>query len=277
MEDSKLLKIGDFSKLSRVSIRMLRYYDEIGILNPVAIDEFTGYRYYSEEQLVVAGRIRAFKDMGFSLSDIRDMLKCYDDTKQIEHYLEIREKDLKKEFEETAYRLKLLDTAKEWLRKDNNLMNYNVVLKTIPERKVASVNMVIPCYEDEGMIWKVLCDETDSMNLVPDDPCICCIVYRDNEFKEKDVKIEAQKSVKGDYHDTEHVKFKAEPAIEVASTIHNGSYAGLDYAMKAVADWVKENGYEISGDIFNIYHVSPHETDDENKFVTEICYPVKKK
>lgn len=72
-----MLKIGDFSKLSRVSIRMLRHYDEIDLLKPIKIDEFTGYRYYSEEQLLVMARINALKDMGFSLAVIREILRCY--------------------------------------------------------------------------------------------------------------------------------------------------------------------------------------------------------
>ena len=53
-----MLKIGDFSKLSRISIRMLRHYDEIGILHPEYVDDFTGYRFYSESQLPLAGRIQ---------------------------------------------------------------------------------------------------------------------------------------------------------------------------------------------------------------------------
>ena len=54
-----MLKIGEFSKLSRISIRMLRHYDETGLLRPTEIDRFTGYRYYCEDQLPVAGRIAA--------------------------------------------------------------------------------------------------------------------------------------------------------------------------------------------------------------------------
>ena len=65
-----MLKIGEFSKLSRVSVRMLRNYDEIGLLKPAEIDRFTDYRYYREDQLPTAGRIAALKDMGFSLADI---------------------------------------------------------------------------------------------------------------------------------------------------------------------------------------------------------------
>ena len=74
-----MLKIGEFSKLSRVSVRMLRHYDEIGLLKPAEIDRFTDYRYYREDQLPVAGRIAALKDMGFSLADIVRILEVYDD------------------------------------------------------------------------------------------------------------------------------------------------------------------------------------------------------
>ncbi|MDF2888384.1 MAG: MerR family transcriptional regulator, partial [Lacrimispora sp.] len=54
-----MLKIGDFSKLSRISIRMLRHYDEIGLMTPRSTDHFTGYRYYSEDQLLKAVRINS--------------------------------------------------------------------------------------------------------------------------------------------------------------------------------------------------------------------------
>ena len=82
-----MLKIGYFSKLSRISIRMLRHYDEIGLLKPAEIDPFTGYRYYSEDQLSVANRITALKDMGFGLSDIGEILLCADDSAQLMQHL----------------------------------------------------------------------------------------------------------------------------------------------------------------------------------------------
>ena len=121
-----MLKIGDFSKLSRVSIRMLRHYDEIGLLKPVKIDGFTGYRYYSEDQLPVMARIQSLKDMGFALSVIREILQCYDDKAEMERYLRIRYAELTALSEETAQRLRILETAIERLRKDD-IMNYDVV------------------------------------------------------------------------------------------------------------------------------------------------------
>ena len=77
-EVERMLRIGDFSKLSRISIRMLRHYDEIGILHPECVDDFTGYRYYSESQLPLAGKIQALKSLGFGLSVIKEILVKYE-------------------------------------------------------------------------------------------------------------------------------------------------------------------------------------------------------
>lgn len=272
-----MLKIGDFSKLSRVSIRMLRHYDEIGLLSPMKVDPDTGYRYYGEIQLPIVGRIAALKAMGFGLTAIGEMLEDYDDKELLERHLRLKKAELQELSEQTAYRLRLLDTALERLRKDDETMKYDVSLNTFPERYAATVRMQIPSYEQEGMLWSVLVSETVPLKLVPDEPCYCCVVFHDKEYKEADVDVEAQKTVKGRYPDTEHVKFKTLPEVTVASAVCRGSYAQMNDVMAAVANWVTDNGYEFEGPAFNIYHVSPHETMDPDAFVTEVCYPVKKK
>ena len=271
-----MLKIGEFSKLSRVSIRMLRHYDEIGLLKPVQTDPVSGYRFYGEDQLPIAGRITALKDMGFGLSVIGQLLDHYDDPRMLERHLLVKQAELQEEYQQMAYRLRLLDTALERLRKDE-IMKCDVTLKTFPERYAATVRMNLPAYEMEGMLWSTMASETASLGVVPDDPCYCSVMYFDAEFKEADVDVEAQKTVKGRYPDTEHVKFRMLPAVTVASATCKGSYVQLNEVMAFVAGWVTDNGYEFNGPAFNIYHVSPHETSDPEAFVTEICYPVKKK
>ena len=169
-----MLKIGEFSKLSRVSVRMLRHYDEIGLLKPAEIDRFTDYRYYREDQLPTAGRIAALKDMGFSLADIVKILEVYDDREKMERFFSSRQKELEALSQDTAHKLTLLDAARKRLRKEEN-MSYNVTLKTIPERYAATVHMTIPRYEDEGIIWGKMEEETCRMNLVEDDPCLCAV------------------------------------------------------------------------------------------------------
>lgn len=272
-----MLKIGDFSKLSRISIRMLRYYDEIGLLIPENVDDFTNYRYYSENQLPVANRITALKEMGFSLIEVSEILKKYNDTKALSSFLEEKRIEVEKKLKDEKYRLRLIETAIEILKKDGATMNYNVTFKTFPEQYVASVRKIIPGYDKEGMLWEILMRETAPLSIQDGEPCYTLAVFYDGEYKENDVDVEVRKSVVGKYNDTENVVFKTTPAVEIASSVYKGSYDKINEVNEAVANWVKDNGYEFSGPAFNIYYVSPHETKNPDEFVTEVCYPVKKK
>lgn len=272
-----MLKIGDFSKLSRVSIRMLRYYDEIGLLVPKSIDHFTSYRYYSEDQLPVVGRITALKDMGFSLAIITEILKKYDDPQALAEFLAVKQVEVQEEVGKATHRMLLLETAINRLRKDETAMNYNVSLKTLPKRYVASVRKVIPAYDQESILWSILMAETASMNLQYSDNCYSLAIFHDEEYKESDVDVEIQITVKGNYENTENVVFKTVSPIEIASATYKGSYEQLTAVNNAIANWVSDNGFEFIGTMFCIYHVSFAQTQNPDELVTEVCFPVKKK
>ncbi|MCR4723202.1 MAG: MerR family transcriptional regulator [Eubacteriales bacterium] len=271
-----MLKIGEFSKLSRISVRMLRHYDEIGLLKPAKIDRFTDYRYYREDQLPTAGRIAALKEIGFSLADIIRILEVYDDREQMEKFFSVRQQELESLSKDTEHKLTLLDAARKQLRKEED-MSYNVSIKTIPERYAATAQMTIPRYEDEGIIWEKITEETSKMGILEDDLCLCAVTYLDGEYKEENVEMMAWKTVRGSYPDTEHVKFRTLPEVTVASCTYQGSYSQITDVYTAVIAWMDANGYEPAEPMFNIYHVSPHETQNPDEFVTEICYPIKKK
>ena len=151
-----MLKIGEFSKLSRVSIRMLRYYDAIGLLKPAETDRFTDYRYYSEAQLPVVCRITALRDMGFPLAEVRALLPVYGDSEALDARLAQRQRELEAQREAVCHQLRLLDSARRRLRKEES-MNYNVTIRTLPERYAATCRLTIPRYEDEAQVWRVLC------------------------------------------------------------------------------------------------------------------------
>lgn len=272
-----MLRIGDFSRLSRISIRMLRHYDEIGILVPDAVDEFTGYRYYRESQLPISERIQVLKNMGFSLSIIHEILEKYEDVKAMEHFLVIRKKELEDKAAEIEQRLQILDSTIKWLRKDGNMMGYDVTLKTLPERYVASVRKVIPAYDREGMLWQIMNEEVAPQKVKPSNPSYGLAVFHDKGFKEQDVDVELQMAVEGTYTDTEQVKFKTVKPIQMASATYKGSYEQITKVNGAVAKWICDNGYELDGASFCIYHVSPYEAATPEDLVTEVCYPVRKK
>jgi DNA-binding transcriptional MerR regulator len=269
-----MLKIGDFSRLSRVSVRMLRYYDDAGLVKPEKIDEFTGYRYYSESQLPAMWKINTLKDMGFGVAAIREIMKCEDNSQEMEQLLVLHRAELQEEAKIIEGRLRSLDAAIERLKKGDK-MKYNCVVKEIPERYVASVRQTIPRYDAEGMLWHILFSETadQKMKMVG----MSSAILHDREYKENDVDVEVQIQVDGTYHDTEHVKFKTEPAVTVASITFKGAYDQFSEVYAQLASWVAENRYCFHGPMIDIYHVSPHETQNPLEFVTEVCCPIIKK
>lgn len=110
------MKIGEFAKICNTRISVLRHYDKLNLLKPVYIDEFTGYRYYSRQQIPIFFRITAFKQAGFSLNEIAILLSDIKDDADI---LDIFDKK-KAELLETLHNL---EQAKEMIMGVNNMMN----------------------------------------------------------------------------------------------------------------------------------------------------------
>jgi transcriptional regulator, merR family len=271
-----MLKIGEFSKLSHVSVRMLRHYDEIGLLHPQRVDPITGYRLYGEEQLFTAGKINVYRGMGFGLTAIAGLLHEADPQK-LRAMLERQQESLREQSEEMSQMLHRIKLAIAQLGEESTMTNYDVTIKEIAPRYVASVRDILESYNYEGRLWHYMMKETADQNLTPANPCLAFGIFHDAEYKERDVDVEIQMTVEGNYHDTEHVRFKTEPAVCVASAIHYGSYETISDASAAVAAWVEKNGYQMCGVMFNVYHVSPHETQNPDELVTEVCIPVKRR
>lgn len=269
-----MLRIGDFSKLSRISIRMLRHYDEIGLLVPESVDRFSGYRYYSEAQLMLANRIEALKSMGFGLSVIATILATCKDSHELKQYLDLKQAEMKEQADKVSRQLLLLETTIRRLGEEEHFMKHAVTLKEMPQRTVASLRKTIPAYDQEGLLWEQLVNEIASQQVQYDNPCHSLAVFHDEGYKESDVDVEIQISVKGSYDDTEHVKFKTVPAVLIASAIYKGGYEQLTSVNQSVAAWIRDNHYSLAESMFTIYHVSPSMDSNPENWVTEVCYPV---
>lgn len=255
---------------------MLRHYNELGLLVPEYVDEMTGYRYYNAGQLSLANRIHSLKDMGFSLTLIGQILKEYGDAESLRKHLMIQHAQMKEQEQLLQNKLSMLQTTIQQLGKDCLSMKYNVTLKEISTRYVASVRNIIPSYNQEGLLWNQLMKETAAQRLQMAEPCMSLAVFHDEGYKETDVDVEIQISVTGTYQDTEHVHFKQVPEQVVTSTIIEGSYDQLGAANEMIAAWISGNRYEMNGPMFNIYHVGPGTESNPDLWVTEVCYPVKK-
>ncbi|MGI6664479.1 MAG: MerR family transcriptional regulator [Christensenellaceae bacterium] len=271
-----MFKIGDFSRLSNVSVRMLRHYEKLGLLLPEKVDAFSGYRYYSAAQLEKIGKIEKLKSLGFSLAVVGKMLEEAD----LEMFFEMRKQELQEELARISAQANMLDSIKQILSEDATMMNYHVNVKEIPARYVMSARKVIPSYQEEGMLWNILYGEYQKQGVSFDESGPGMAIFHDKEYKEQNVDVEVQSAIKGasgDYADTQAVKFYLAPAVQVASVTFRGSYDQMPSVSEALAKWIEDNGYAINGLMMNIYHVSPGQDPNPENWVTEACIAVEKK
>lgn len=270
-----MLKISDFSKLSQISIRMLRFYDEKDILKPCIVKE-NGYRFYDAKQLYVASHIKYLRYLGFDTNQMKAILSIHQSGKDVSKFLQIQLSQLENEQTVIMEKINAIKDTIEKLKKEETIVSYQVEIKDIPEKYMMCRRAIIPSYEKEGLLWAGLNNELKELNkeIAYVENGLVMAVFYDQGYKEKDVDIEIRVEVKGKYEDTENIKFKTIPAIKVASIIFTGGYEHITDISYSIAEWITQHDYKICGPDFSIYHIGYAQTQNPDEFVTEICYPI---
>jgi len=274
-----VFRIGDFSKLSLVSVKALRYYDELGLLKPERVDEFTGYRYYSASQLTRLNRILAMKDMGLSLEQIALLLDREPTPDQIRGMLRLKQVELHQQLVEGQARLTRIEAWLQAFEQEATMPTYDVILKKVAPLRVAEVRGVAPSMQQIGPTLDFLFDEVGAYvgqhGATAIDPSIT--LYYDAEMREHDVNVRACMPFEGSLNDGEQVKVHELPAVEtMASVIHHGSFSTLGQAYNAVLKWIEANNYSISGPNREL-NLEYERGGDQSKYVTEVQFPVEKR
>jgi DNA-binding transcriptional MerR regulator/effector-binding domain-containing protein len=269
-----MFKIGEFSKLARVSARMLRYYDQCGLLVPAATDRFTGYRLYSAGQMPRLGRIVALRDMGFGVEEIKTILPRWDDTVFLQEALSRKALEVEHSIADEQQKLNNIAALRGQLRKEINMI-FEVELKPLPAIPVVSLREIIPAYNQEGMLWEKLGRFMAEHN-IPYEEKACYALYHDSEYKEGDVDIEVAVELAEDWPQS-GAMFKTLEAIPQAATIRfSGPYEGTNSAMEKLAAWIERNGYAIDGTTRSQLIVSPGCGVAPEDYLTELQVPVRK-
>ena len=273
-----MLRIGDFSKLSRISIRMLRYYEKHNLLKPRYVDEESGYRFYAHEQIFEAAKIRFLREAGFSVAMMEEIMTQYDRPQEIQRYFQIRMKELEEERQRISNTLIRLERAQKLLDTEDTFMKYTVEVKQIKGMYAATLRSMIPTYEREDLVWKrmysILAEK--HLDITFAQPQNARAYFFDEGFAEKNVDIEIATEVVGSYEDVEDICFRQLKDETVASVTFTGDYSQITEVCMAITMWIKENGYELDGANFCIYHKGWGQCDNPKEFVTEICFPIRK-
>jgi len=263
-----MLKIGEFSKLSHLTIKALRFYEKEGLLIPSSIDEWNGYRYYETDQLRDAANILTYRQLGLSIEEIKSILSG-SDKKEI---LTKKAIALAAEREALDMRLSILNYILE-----EKEMKYQVSEKIIPSAIVYYSEATLDSYGDI-MEW-IPSLGAECLKLNPNIKCaepnyeFC--EYLDIEYKEKDVRIRHNEAVTSFGVENDIIKFKEIPETKVLSIYHKGAYEKLPEAYSYLFKYAEDNGYECNGLSRECYIDGIWNKDNIEDWLTEIQLPIK--
>ena len=269
-----MYKIGLFSKINKITVKTLRHYDDIGLLKPVYVDDATGYRYYSSNQLPQIHKIIALRQMGFSLEDII-CITVNGEKEKI--FFEKRKNELKDLINEQNQQLKRIENYINEL-KGGGTMKYEVVIKELPEVIVASMRQVIPDYNAlYDLCPNVMGKEMKRLECVCSTPAYCFNIYHDKEYKETDIDVEICEAVTELKEDTKILKFKRLERVQSAACVYvKGDYSNLAEAYGELIKWIENNGYEITGNARESFIDGIWNKENPEEWLTEIQFPISK-
>ena len=271
-----MIKIGDFARLSQVSVVTLRHYDEVGLIKPVQVDPFTGYRYYSVGQLPRLNRILALKDLGFSLDQISRVLAEDLSPDQLRGMLKLKCAEVEQRLADEQARLERIEARLRQIEMEDTVTDYDVVLKMVPAMLVAACRVTIPTNDQVpaylGPAFTETYDYVRKAGMKETGPCLTiwhspADVY-ENEDAEAVVQIDRLLPGAG------RVKVYELPQIQVAAVVHHGSFDDFTQGHTALLTWIELNGYRIAGPYREIYIKHDHRNLSDS--TTEIQFPVVK-
>ena len=269
-----MLKIGEFSTLTGISIHMLRNYDKIGLLKPEQIDRLNNYRLYGEKQIVRANHIQVLKSLGFGLSEISEILTDDMPDHRVGTFLKNKISEKKESLSITEQQIAKMRQALNELNVQN-AYTLSVSVKHLPARKVVSLRGLIHEFTEEGLLWERLnraCRE-NGVKLADVQYCIA-MTHRVN-YEKRQIDTEVFRIVEQIGLDLNGPRFSVMPETEAAVVAFRGIYSRIGDINRYIYHWIMENGYKISGKPFSIYYLSPENEPNPENYVTEICFPIK--
>lgn len=268
------MKIGEFSRLCRVSVRALRHYEKIGLVVPEIIDRSTGYRYYSVGQMQKMAAVKSFQSMGFSLSEIKEL---YEDNTHIPSVpaLEEKMKQCREELFELTERLDKLQAVVLSYKKKETMEK--ISFTSLPSVTVASYRAVIPSYEELGRLCvEAIAPEMARLGCECPEPGYCFSIEHGG-YKAENVDIEYCEQVKEARKDSNLLKFKTLPEVETAACLkYYGPYSGLYQAYIELFEYLEKEQWKIVGQPRASYVDGIWNEEDPQKWLTIIQVPVEK-
>ncbi|GGE61767.1 MerR family transcriptional regulator [Priestia taiwanensis] len=266
--------ITEFSRICKMSTRMLRHYDKEEILKPAYVDPINGYRYYEQGQLEMALRVKKLREYKFPLPKIKLILHSSDQDTFIGHMqaqiIELSH-EVKQNLQIISEMTEILHTNTELIPKQHRAydilsgmrneatvitqrfkmnihdmdIHFESLYKKVQENAFQIIGSPVAIFHDEEYIP----NESDIELIIP-------IIYENNECT------------------SQEWKMKTVAKHQVVTTLHYGNYDSIGYGYIALEEWIEKNGYLVDTPPYEVYIKGSECNCSVDEYVTQICFPV---
>ncbi len=286
-----MLKIGEFSRLSQVTVKTLHHYDEIGLLKPSQVDRFTSYRYYTLDQLPRIHSIMALKELGLSLEEIVQLLLEDLPPEQIRGMFRLKQAEAQQHVREEQARLAQIEFRLRQIEREGMMQTVDIVIKRIEPFHALTLRHQKQTWPERKAIGDAMSDALERGHIKPIGGTAA------NPFGSSPLtNIFYEEEFQGEYADTEVViaveathppevplgevgtfTLREIPVIEAAATyMHQGDYGSLNEKYVFLQRWAVENGYRLSGTWRFVYHRGPMHPVDPSGYLFELQHPIER-
>lgn len=275
-----MFTVGEFSKLAQVSKRLLRYYDEIGLLKPSQTDSVTGYRYYQAEQMLHLNRILVLRDLGLSLDQIQRILHDNPSTAEIQGMLLLKKAEIEQQLRAELQRVRHIESRLQSIHDAEENRPPNVIIKHIPALPVMSIRTMVTSFDAGmriiGQIRAVLPDKNGYG--------LCFCVCHSDGMVERNMDLQLGRIVAStsDAIATRQIflqsglalRFGELPSVPVMATcIVSGSIEHIHRAYTQIGLWTAASEYRLVGVPREVTLQLPQAI-DAHDLITEVQFPV---
>lgn len=273
-----MFSIGEFARHGRVSVRMLRHYDSIGLLRPAYVDPASGYRFYRAGQLADLNRVVALKDLGFTLQQIQQVLEEKVTAAELRGMLRLRRAEISAQIETETARLARVEARLLSIEDEAHPPADGVVTRRIPAVRVGELTGTAAGFEPAAItpviqpLYHELWHQIASAGLTAAGPALA--YYEDAPAGDGAVVVHAAVPVTTEAHADHGFSVVDLPAVDrAAAIIHHGSMEDVLVTGQALARWIDANGFQSAG---YVREVTLEWSPDPEQWVTELQQPIYK-
>jgi len=274
-----MFRIGDFSRIARVSARLLRFYDEIGLLTPAHADQQSGYRYYTVAQLAPLNRILVLKDLGFNLDQVRDIVKSNVGVQELRNMLLLRRNDVEQTLAVESQRLRHIETRIAQLESDGELSAEDVVVRAEPGHRLLSFRRTVPSFSAaRGLIGELRHDVRQLLSKRY--PCTLIAIAHSSQFEQEELDVELGYLLDGGYESNippgSKVRLRELEAVErMAVCVRVGLPEDSHLVTAKIGRFLETSGDELAGPSREVFLQAP-DPDRMHEAVVEMQFPIRR-